>query len=174
MRNRRLLGSVALAGAVHAFLLVLVLHRAAGDLWYAPAAATADPVSHWVRDALLYVPAGIALLLAATLAARRLGTRWTATRSGVGAVVLWAGCGAAVYAVASVPANLAHGVLFASEHAAGVSALQLGNEAILTLRYSFAVLVAFACLAGVPWTARGRPAEPARADISISGRNGRC
>lgn len=125
MRRRdgpRLATRVLAAGVVQAFVVVFALQWRGDELGHhAGEAAYVGPLGHWLRDALLYAPVGVALLLLATLLARRLTARWTMAGDGVGAVVLWAGLGALAYALASVPASLAHGVLFADGHVAARS-----------------------------------------------------
>lgn len=151
---------VLLAGVVHAFVVVGVLHRGSADLGHAGEAAYLSPVGHWLRDSLLYAPVGVALLLVATLAARRVTARWARADDGLGAVLLWAGLGSVAYALASVPGTIAHGALFSSTHSEATSVWQAGQQAILTLRSSFALLVAFAMVMGLPWAPPRRRAPP--------------
>lgn len=151
---------VLLAGVLHAFVVVLVLHRRSADLGHAGEAAYLDPVGHWLRDSVLYAPVGVALLLVATLLARRVTARWARADDGLGAVLLWAGLGSVAYALASVPGTIAHGALFSSTHTETTSVWQAGQQAILTLRYSFALLVAFAMVMGLPWVPARRKGAP--------------
>lgn len=115
-----------------------------------------DPVAHWLRDALFYAPAGTVLLLLATLAARQVAMGWGRPDDGVAAALLWAALGALAYALASVPATAVHALLFAHGHAVSQSLVATLEEAIVTLRYSLAVLLATAMVVGVPW---GPPAR---------------
>lgn len=154
--RRRLTRLVLLAGVVQAAVVVAVLQRRGDDLGHAGEATYVGPLGHWLRDAVLYAPVGVALLLLATLLAHRLADRWTTASDGFAATLLWAGLGAVGYAVASVPASLAHGVLFAVGHAEPPSVWDAGQQAVLTLRYSFALLVAFAMVIGLPWAPRRR------------------
>lgn len=156
--RRRLPRLVILAGVVHAFVMVLVLQQHGPTLSHGGEAVYIDPVGHWLRDSVLYLPVGVVLLLVATLLARRLAERWTVGGDGFGAVLLWAGLGAVVYALASVPGTIAHGALFSSTHTETPSWWQAAQQTILTLRYSFALLVALAMVTGVPWAARRRRA----------------
>jgi len=152
---------VLLAGVLHAFVLVLVLHRGSADLGHGGEAAYVSPVGHWLRDSVLYAPVAVALLLVATLLARHVTARWARADDGLGAVLLWAGLGSVAYALASVPGTIAHGALFSSTHSEATSVWQAGQQAILTLRYSFALLVAFAMVMGLPWMPPRRKGAPA-------------
>lgn len=178
--RRRLFGLVSVAAVVQAFTIVGVLHARGDDLGHAHEAVYVDPVAHWLRDAVLYVPASVALLLLATLLARHLAGRWLRTPDGVGAAVLWAGLGAGAYALASVPAAMAHGALFTATGVGLPSLLAALQEAIVTLRYSFGLLVFCVMVLGLPWAPRRRraPTPPARdADpdpVSPSSRSVSC
>lgn len=153
--RRRLVGRVVVAGVLQAFVVVLVLHRRHDEIGQAGEAVYLDPVAHWTRDSLLYAPVAVLLLLVATLAARRLVGALRLADGGVGAVLLWSGMGAALYAVASVPAAVVHGRLFGAGHGHGGAGLpQLlpaTQEAIFTMRYSFALLLVYCLAVGLPW-----------------------
>lgn len=153
-RRRRLIAMVAVAGVAQAFVLVGLLHRRGDELGHAHEAAYIDPVAHWLRDSVLYAPAGVVVLLLATLLTRRLAARWLRTTDGVGAALLWAGLAAAMYAVVSVPAAMVHGALFSSTVVTPL--LSAVQGAIVTLRYSFGLLVAFTMLLGLPWARHRR------------------
>lgn len=142
---------VALAGLLQAFAVGVVLHRQHDDPTEAHEAVYIGPVQHWLRDSTLSVPLAVLLLLLATLVARRLATRQGRAGDGVGASLLWAGLGAVAYAVASIPAAMAHAWLFGAGHEEQSFLLHSAEEAVITLRYSFALLVGFALVVGLPW-----------------------
>lgn len=158
--RRRLLRRVCVAGVAQAFVVVGLLHAGHDDLLHQEVVYI-DPVAHWLRDATFYTPAGVGLLLASTLVARGLVRRWRRPDTGLAAALLWAGLGALAYALASVPATFVHGALFASGHAAGFELVATLEEAIVTLRYSLAVLAGAAMVFGVPWAPSARRSAPA-------------
>lgn len=157
--SRRLIGVVSVAGVAQAFVVVGLLQRRGDELGHAHEAAYIDPVAHWLRDSVLYAPAGVVVLLLATLLARRLSARWLPTAEGVGAAMLWAGLAATMYAALSVPAAMVHGALFSSTVVGGTPVLTAIQGAIVTLRYSFALLIASAMLLGLPWARSPRAAR---------------
>lgn len=156
----RLLAHVAAVGVVQAFAIGWVLHRLHDDPAEAHEAVYVPPVLHWLRDSALAVPGGVLLLLGATLLARRLcrrrGSDGAGAGAGAGAHLLWAGLGSVAYAEASVPAALVHARLFEAGHDEGSFALHSAVEGIVTLRYSFVLLLLLAVVAGLPWTGRSR------------------
>lgn len=152
--RRRLIAVVSVAGVAQAFVLVGLLHRRGDELGHAHEAAYIDPVAHWLRDSVLYAPAGVVVLLLATLLTRRLAHRWLHTTDGVGAAMLWAGLAAVMYAVVSVPAAMVHGALFSSTVVTPLLSAVQGS--IVTLRYSFGLLIACAMLLGLPWARHRR------------------
>lgn len=158
--RRRLVGRVVLAGVLQAFVVVLVLHRRHDEIGQAGEAVYLDPVAHWTRDSLLYAPVAVLLLLVATLAARRLVGGLRLADGGVGAVLLWSGLGAALYAAASVPAAVVHAQLFGAGHGHGGAGLPqflpAAQEAIFTMRYSFALLLVYCLAVGLPWATQRR------------------
>lgn len=156
---------VVFLGVLHAFAVVFLMHRRQADLGHGVEAAYIDPVSHWLRDSLLYAPAGVVLLLLTTLAAYRLTTRWAKGDDGLVPALVWAGLGAIAYALVSVPAAMAHGTLFGVGHHAAPSLLQASYEGIVTLRYSFAILLACAMVLGLPWAPRWRGAKRSRVAV---------
>jgi hypothetical protein len=102
---------------------------------------------HFLRDSTLALPVSIAVLMAVALAVRRLG-------DGVPARLGFAVGAAVVAAAVSVPEVLVHGGLF-GEHVAGVSLTShLTGVALVTLRYTFALILAAVVLFGVPWRTR--------------------
>lgn len=145
---------VVFLGVLHAFVVVFLVHRRRGDLGPFVEAAYVDPMGHWLRDSLLYAPVGVVLLLVTTLAAHRFVTRWAAGDDGLVPALVWAGLGATASALVSVPAAVAHGTLFGVGHHGTPSLLQAGFGATVTLRYSFAILLAFAVVVGLPWAPR--------------------
>ena len=68
-----------------------------------------NPILHWLRDSALAVPVALIVVIAATVLAGREGSFVRRASS-------WSGLGAASYALASVPAALAHAALFGAEH----------------------------------------------------------
>ena len=157
-----LLAHVAAVGVVQAFAIGWVLHRLHDDPAEAHEAVYVPPVLHWLRDSALSVPGGVLLLLGATLLARRLSRRRGRAGDGAGACLLWAGLGSVAYAVASVPAALVHARLFEAGHDEGSFALHSAVEGIVTLRYSFVLLLVLAVVAGLPWTGRSRGGDRLR------------
>ncbi len=158
----RLVAIVLAAGLVQAFAVGLVLHRLHDDPAEAHEARYVTPFLHWLRDSALAAPMAVALLLLATVAARRLSGGAPRT-SGLGPRLLWAGLGAMAYAAASVPAALVHSRLFGAGHEESSLLLHSAEEAIITLRYSFALLLAFSVLVGLPWAQRGSYGNDVRA-----------
>lgn len=154
--RRRFVALVALTGVVQAFAVVPILHRWHEGVGHRHEAVYLDPVAHWLRDALLYTPAGAALLLLATVLARRLVRRSAMAADGFGAAMVWAGLGALAYGLASVPAGVVHAVLFAHGHDVMPALVPAGQEGIITVRYSFALLLGVAMAFGLPWAPRGR------------------
>lgn len=154
--RRRSTSLVVSLGVIHAFVVVLLLHRRQADLGHGVEAAYVEPMAHWLRDSLLYAPVGVLLLLLTTLAAHRVTTRWAKGDDGLVPALVWAGLGAIAYALISVPAAMTHGALFGVGHHAAPSLLQASYEGIVTLRYSFAILLAFAMVVGLPWAPRWR------------------
>jgi hypothetical protein len=154
---------VVLIGLVQAFAVGLVLHLQHNDPSQAHEVTYVAPPLHWLRDSALAAPLSVLLLFAATLAARRLTTRRGKVGDGFGAVMLWAGLGAGAYAVASVPAAMVHAELFSAGHTGTSFLLHSVEEGIITLRYSFALLLLFPMVTGVPWAVR----SPAGADRRI-------
>ena len=151
----RLVAVVLAAGLVQAFAVGLVLHRLHDDPAEAHEARYVAPVLHWLRDSALAAPMAVALLLLATLAARRL-SGGTPRANSLGPRLVWAGLGAVAYAAASVPAALVHSRLFGAGHEESSSLLlHSAEEAIITLRYSFALLLAISVLVGLPWAQQG-------------------
>lgn len=171
--SRRFAGLVALAGVGQAFLVVAVLQGRNDELGAAHEVVSLDPTAHWLRDSVMYAPVGVALLLASSLVARRLVAGWSGSRDGVGASVVWAGLAALVYAVASVPAAGVHAELFLTDHAPASEAVHLAQEAVVTLRYSFAFLLVFAMVLGLPWGSprRRSPTGPPPSPLSTRRRN---
>ncbi len=147
----RLVGTVSAAGLLQAFAVGWVLHGLHDDPAEAHEAVYVPPVLHWLRDSALSVPGGLLLLFGATLVARRLATRDGGAGDGAGAYPLWAGLGAVAYAVASVPAALLHARLFEAGHEEVSFALHSAVEGIVTLRYSFVLLLGLAMAIGLPW-----------------------
>lgn len=151
---RRLAGLVVFIGLVQAFAVGLVLHLEHDDPSEAHEVVYVDPILHWLRDSALAAPLSILLLFGATLAARRLTTRRGRVGIGFGAAMLWAALGAVAYAVASVPAAMVHAELFSAGHTGTSFLLHSVEEGIITMRYSFALLLLFSMVTGVPWAAR--------------------
>jgi hypothetical protein len=145
---------VVSAGLIQAFAVGLVLHRLHSDPASAHEVTYVPPVLHWLRDSALAAPLAVLLLFIATSVARRLSTTGARPGDGVAAHALWAGLGAAAYAAASVPAALVHARLFGAHHEQTSFLLHSAKESLVTLRYSFALLVAFALAAGLPWARR--------------------
>ena len=157
LARRRLLALVGAAGVLQAFVIVLILHGRHDDgVGHAREVAYVDPVAHWLRDSVMYTPVGVALLLLATVLARRLVRRWGGGDEGFRAAMVWALLGAGAYALASVPATVVHGALFSAGHAGTPGFFPAAEEGIVTLRYSFALLLVFAMVLGVPWSPRRR------------------
>ena len=161
----RVMGLVFPAALVQCFAVGFVLHRLHDDPAEAHEAVYIGPTAHWLRDSALSFPLALILLLLATLGARRLVAARGHAPDGVGAHLLWAGLGAVAYAVASVPAALAHTALFAAGHEERSFLFHSVEEAVVTLRYSFALLLAFALVVGLPLTAR----SPAAASAPVDG-----
>lgn len=155
----RLVGCVLFAGILQAFAVGLVLHRLHDDPNEAHEAVFVSPLVHWLRDSALAAPGGILLLLTATLLARRIVARHPGARDGVRAHLLWAALGAVAYAVASVPAAMLHAQLFSAHHEGTGFLLHSAREAVLTLRYSFAILAGVALAGGLPWNPGTTSAE---------------
>lgn len=157
--RRRFAGVVALAGVCQAFVVVAVLQARHDGLRTGHELAYVDPTAHWLRDSVMYAPVGVLLLWLSTLAARRLVDASAGAVDGVGASVVWAGLAAVVYAGASVPAAQVHGALFLAGHASSPDLLDVAAEAVVTLRYSFAVLLVVAMVLGPPWGSPRRRAK---------------
>ena len=160
----RVAGLVVLIGLVQALAVGLVLHLQHDDPSEAHEVVYVDPILHWLRDSALAAPLSVVLLFVATLLARRLTTRRRRVGTGFGAAMLWAALGAVAYAVASVPAAMVHAELFSAGHTGTSFLLHSVEEGIITMRYSFALLLLFAMVTGVPWAAR----SPARADRRVA------
>lgn len=152
----RLVAYATAAGTVQAFSVGYILHRLHDDPNETHEAVYVTPVVHWLRDSALAAPGAIVLLIAATLVSRRIMARGSAGQAGasMAGYLVWAAFGAAAYALASVPAAMVHARLFSAHHEEGSYLLHSAEEAVLTLRYSFALLLGIAALAGLPWTPR--------------------
>lgn len=162
---RRLAGLVVFIGLVQAFAVGLVLHLQHDDPSGAHEVAYVDPILHWLRDSALAAPLSVVLLFGATLLARRLTTRRGIIGTGFGAAMLWAALGALAYAVASVPAAMVHAELFSAGHTSTSFLLHSVEEGIITLRYSFALLLLFPMVTGVPWAVRSPAGADRRASV---------
>lgn len=165
-----LLTRVMLLGLAQAFVVGWVLH----DLHAAPElahqvyeAAAPDPVWHYLRDAsLAVVPMVIACSLATSATRRVLG--WLdAGDDGIRARLVFAAVAGTAVAAATVVGAVLHANLFEAHHD-GVSTLgHAAGEAIVALRYAFAVTLVFSLVAGVPRPGRGAP-SPATATRASS------
>jgi hypothetical protein len=153
-------GKVAVLGLIQNYAVGWVLHYVyLPD--HAPAAHTGhhgaagpeispevSPFLHFLRDSTLALPVSIAVLMLVAVAASRLGLR-----DGVPERLAFAVGAAIVAAVFSAPEVLAHGWLF-DEQIAGDLISHLTGVALVTLRYTFALVLVAAVVFGVPWRAR--------------------
>jgi len=147
----RVVVSVLCAAMLQSFAVGFVLHRLHEDPAEAHEAVYISPTLHWLRDSALAFPAAFVLLLLATLATGRVVTARGRSADGLGAYLLWATVGAGAYSLASVPAAYVHSVLFTATHDEGSLVLHSLQESILTLRYSFGLLVLYSIVFGLPW-----------------------
>jgi hypothetical protein len=167
--GQMMLGRVIALAVAQAFVVGWVLHLAHSDPAEAHEAIYVDPALHYLRDSALAVPLTFLALCVATAAARRLGP-WLGDPEGVRARAGWALLGAVAYAVAVIPGTFVHDRLFAAGHE-GVSLVgHAAGEGLLTVRYSFALLVVFAAVWGVPYRrAAAAPGQPhAAAETGIA------
>jgi hypothetical protein len=138
-----------LAGVLQVFgvgLALHLMHRGAHE------AVPIDPTLHWLRDSALAAPLAVAVLVAATLLARRVLERpGRRSRTAFQAGARWALAGSTAYALAIIPAGAVHARLFGAEHHAGAPVVHAVNEASAALAVSLVLLLALARLAGVPW-----------------------
>lgn len=182
--DRTLLARAALLGGMQAFVVIYMLHRRHADAapagtsfghgsHHAPggapilgggAAGGLGPTAHYLRDATLAVPGFVLTALVAMLVARQVCRGWDdggeSARARLALAVL-AGLGAAV---ATIVGAAVHAGLFA-DRAGDLSALTQGAEAVVALRFAFAVAVVFTLVAGVPWSRQVREAAAARAQV---------
>lgn len=174
--TRSALARTGLLGTAQAAVVVYVLHQRHGhapaarpighhalraDL-LAPGAAELDPTVHYLRDAALAVPGFVIAALVTTLLANRL-CRVLSDEGGAARLVFAVAAGLSG-AVATVAGATVHGLLFA-DGVGGLSAVSLGADAVVALRFSFALAVVFALLAGVPWSGHARDAAAERAHV---------
>ncbi|MEV5965067.1 hypothetical protein AB0L70_25085 [Kribbella sp. NPDC051952] len=149
-----MLGKVAVLGLIQNYAVGWVLHYV-----YLPDHETTthtghhgaqglSPFAHFLRDSTLALPVSIGVLLLVAVAASRLGLR-----DGVPERIAFAVGAAVVAAVFSAPEVLAHGWLF-DEQVTGDLTSHLTGVALVTLRYTFALVLVAAVLFGVPWRAR--------------------
>lgn len=148
---RSTLARVSAVAIVQAFAVGWLLHSLHADPAESHEAVYIQPTLHWLRDSALSVPGAIAFLMLATALARRLVRRRGWDGDGFGARVLWALVGAAAYAAASVPGALVHDHLFVATHEGSSFVVHSLEEAMITARYAFVLLVLFAGVWGVPW-----------------------
>lgn len=149
---------MAAVAAVQAYAVGYVLHSLHGDPAEAHEVAYIDPTLHWLRDSSLALPAAFCFLLAATLALRWLLGRVGCDPDGFRARVGWAVAGAFAYALASIPGAVIHNELFLAGHDDVSFVTHSLEEALITARYSFVILILFSALWGVPWRRGGRAA----------------
>jgi hypothetical protein len=152
-----MLGKVAALGLIQNYLVGWVLHYVylpdhetthAGHHGAAATGSELSPFTHFLRDSTLALPVSIGVLLLVAVAASRLGLR-----DGVPERIVFAVGAAVVAAVFSAPEVLAHGWLF-GEQVAGDLTSHLTGVALVTLRYTFALVLVAAVMFGVPWRAR--------------------
>jgi hypothetical protein len=146
---------VAAVAAVQAYAVGLLLHSLHSDPAESHEAVYIEPALHWLRDSTLALPGSLAFLLLATFAARALVGRAGWNADGFGARVAWALAGALGYAIASVPGAVVHNKLFLAGHEGASFVIHSLEEAMITSRYSFAILIVFAAIWGVPWRRSG-------------------
>ncbi|MGW6282770.1 hypothetical protein [Kribbella sp. NPDC055071] len=151
-----MLGKVAVLGLIQNYAVGWVLHYvylpdhapAAHAGHHGAAGHEVSPFLHFLRDSTLALPVSIAVLMLVAVAASRLGLR-----DGVPERLAFAVGAAIVAAVFSAPEVLAHGWLF-DEQITGDLTSHLTGVALVTLRYTFALVLVAAVVFGVPWRAR--------------------
>jgi hypothetical protein len=167
-----------LLGTAQACVVVYVVHRRHGDMPAGhpaghhahgadlPVGGTAglDPTVHYLRDASLAVPGFVIAALVATLVAYRLCRGLGDEGEGVAPRLVLAVATGVSAAVATVAGAAVHAWLF-EDPPGGLSALAQGADAIVALRFAFAVAVVFALVAGVPWSRSARDSAAERAHI---------
>lgn len=141
---------VALIGLVQAFFVGWILHRLHSDPSESHEIAFIDPRLHWLRDAALATPLAILFLLTATYLTERALWRRSIDFNTARVRVAWAAAGALAYALASFPGSIIHSWLFLAGHTDSAFLAHLLGEAVVTLRYSFALLLLVAIVSGVP------------------------
>lgn len=143
----------ALLGFAQAMVVGWVLH----DLHAEPAiahqvyeAGTPDPFWHYVRDSLLAVPAMVVACYAAIVISRRLFVPQSGRAVRIRQRLVFAGLTGVMVAAATVVGSELHTYLFGAHHDGLSTLLHAAGEAIVALRYAFAVAVVFSLVAGVP------------------------
>lgn len=141
---------VALIGLLQASFVGWILHRLHSDPNESHEIAFIDPRLHWLRDAALATPLAILFLLTATYLTQRALSRRCIDFNSSRARVAWAAAGGLAYALASFPGSIIHSWLFLAGHTDSSFVAHSLGEAVVTLRYSFALLLLVALVWGVP------------------------